>query len=340
MPATAPVSVVEGGGQFLDAHARGPELSDHDARGGIGQRRGVLQVLSGRERRGQHRDHGVAGAGDVVHLARLGRELGLLTLARDQQHAAPAARDQERREPERLAQAPAFVDKLVPTGAFAHDGLELLGVRRQHGGTPIARKIAALGVHDDGLILAPREIDDALHIRQTTLGIVRQDHDLCPRQRRSEVFEQLFHPAPIVYGLGAFEIEADELLVLGKDAQLDGGGRSGEAGEPAPHPEGLEPVREHRGGLVGAGHADEHNVGTERRDVGRDVGGPARPFLAHCHVYDRHRRLGRNAAGRARPVAIEDHVPDDENRCGLKGAGSEGHHWGGHRWGDGTIGAL
>ena len=128
--------------------------------------------------------------------------------------------------------------------------------------------------------------------------------------------------------MGAFEIEADELLVLGKDAQLDGRGRSGDAGEPAPYSEGFEPVREHRGGLVGTGHADQGGLGTERRDVGRDIGGPARPFLALCHVYYRDRRLGGNAAGRARPVAVEDHVPDDEYRCGLKGAGSEGHRWG------------
>ena len=60
--------------QLVVADARGAELADDDAAGAVGDRHRVANAEAAGEHRGEGRDHGVAGAGDVEHLARLGRD--------------------------------------------------------------------------------------------------------------------------------------------------------------------------------------------------------------------------------------------------------------------------
>ena len=75
---------------------RGAELADHDARGGVGEGRGLGQSRAGAQGQRQRRDHRVAGAGHVEDLARGRGDVHRPPAALEQAHALLAARDERR----------------------------------------------------------------------------------------------------------------------------------------------------------------------------------------------------------------------------------------------------
>ena len=154
---------------------------DRDAAGDVGEAGGRHQVAAGGQRHGECRQHAVAGARDVEHLAGLGGQVHRRRAAAHQGHAGLAAGDQDGRQARRLDQPRGRLgDRLVAGIGERRGERQLLPVGGQQGDAGIAREIAALGIGDRRHAGRPRPVDDAAQhgIAQHALGVVGEDHEV------------------------------------------------------------------------------------------------------------------------------------------------------------------
>jgi hypothetical protein len=152
-------------GQLGGGDDVGAQLGDDQAAGQVGQVRGIGQAGARRHGQGQGRGHGVAGAGDVEHLDRRGRQMDRRRAAHRQGHARPAASDQRRFQARRhgqdrragvLGSLVAIVDDARGLGGFLAVGLD-------QGRAVIAGEVAALGIDDHRLAGRPGRVDRPAH---------------------------------------------------------------------------------------------------------------------------------------------------------------------------------
>ena len=124
---------------------------------GIASRR----LEPGGEHRGERGDHGVAGAGDVEHLARLGRQV---ERGRRRRTATCRPRSGSARAPSRPSDARSAWARSRSCASLdpAADHLGELGaVRRDRGGAARSGVVAALGIDEHRLAGGARQLDHA-----------------------------------------------------------------------------------------------------------------------------------------------------------------------------------
>ena len=128
-----------------------PRFPTTTAAAGIGRAHGGFEIGAHRQHGGEHRDHGVAGAGHVAHAHRIGRHVHRRADAH-QRHALLAARDQHGLGVDRLGQRGRGDDDLVVVVRRRVRRLgEFLPVRRDQRRPAIDAVIAALWIDHDRL---------------------------------------------------------------------------------------------------------------------------------------------------------------------------------------------
>ncbi len=127
--------------------------------------------------RREQRDHRIARARDVEHLARLGRQRVRLAVG-EQRHALLAARHEQRFEIEIGAQLSPLRRSSASVGAAADDRLELAAVRRERERAAVALEVRALRVdeHRDARGSALR--DELGRAAQRAFRVVRKHDDV------------------------------------------------------------------------------------------------------------------------------------------------------------------
>ena len=261
-----------------------------------------------RQHRRQRRDHGIARAAHVEHLARLRRLVQHAALL-VQAHALLAARDQQRLgaqfAPQRLRPRGQVVLVFPAPHHFAHFG----AVGRDDGGAMVARIVVALGIDQDGLAGGAREFDHFRDMREPALAVVGQHQHVAVGEQRLEIGQLVRQHFVAGQGL---EIDAQQLLLPADHAQLDRGGNARILVQAGDDMLGFDQLAQARAGLVVADHRQQRRPRAQRRRIARDVGRAAGTLLGALDLDHRHRRLGRDAAHLAEPVAIEHHVADHQ----------------------------
>ena len=292
--------------QFRGADGGSAQLAHHDARGDIGQRHCLGQFRTRRHRGGQHGDHRVPGARDIVDLACHRRHVQFLLAGPQQGHAVFAAGYQQGLQVQLVHELLSLGHQLALGPAGADHRFQLVQVGGEQGGAPVAGEVAALGVHQHRHGAGPGDLDKGLRPRQRALGVVRQHQHLAAIQQLRQVRDESLHVGRCRRRL--LEIQANKLLVPADYPQLGNGWATGHAGKGTLHPRarqhGLQGVRH----LVIAAVAAQARAGTQRREVQGHVARAPRSVGNLFHLHHRHRCLGGDARRRALPVAIQHDV--------------------------------
>ena len=301
--------------QLVVADARGAELADDDAAGAVGDRHRLAQRQAAGEHRGEGGDHRVAGAGDVEHLARLGRDLHVAGGV-EQRHAVLGARQQQRARAERLRAAPATrscscaslapgADHLGQLGAVRRDRRSRRGSARSR--CPSDRRGPARPAARAGSIMSGMCVEAALAV------VGEQDH--VRDCASASLVERPASPSSTSWSGSSSKSTrsscCERPMTRSLTIVVSRGSRSNSVSMPLL----LEQRLEAAAVLVVADRGQQARLRAERLDVPGDVGGAAEPLLllARVDAHDRHRRLGRDAVDRAEPVAVEHRVADDED---------------------------
>src|SRR5579863_4031136 len=136
-------------------------MTDCDSGGDVSQRGGVEESQSERERDGKNAGYGVASAGDVGYFVSLRGQMpgGLMGLEKG--HAILTARDEKRRRSDPWQKQVDGVGQVFGgLDRFARGGGGLLQVGRDDGGSLVAREVAGLWIHHDGLAVFHRFRDE------------------------------------------------------------------------------------------------------------------------------------------------------------------------------------
>ena len=230
-PVTTTLTRFLAGEELLVADAGGPELADDDAAGAVGDRHRVAQPEAAGQHRGQRGDDGVAGAGHVEDLARLGRHLQRDRLASNSDMPS-SERVSSRPSSPSAAQLLRLRVELRRARPGA-DHLRQLGpVGRDHGRAGVARIVAALGIDQHRLGELAGLLDHARDVRQAALAVVGEQDRVVGRQRRS--YSARHAREHLVIGL-VLEVDPEQLLGPADDAQLDDRVELGVAAEQQPH---------------------------------------------------------------------------------------------------------
>ena len=140
-----------------------PRLPTTTAAAALAARMADSKSASKRQHGRQHGHHGVAGAGDVAHLHRIGRHVHG-AFGRDQRHAVLAAGDQHGFGVELLAQAiGGGRDLLVAAGGAVGGVGQFLPVGRDQRGAAVDRIVAALRIDHHRLAGRVGGGDDVAH---------------------------------------------------------------------------------------------------------------------------------------------------------------------------------
>jgi len=230
-----------GPAQLGERDGGGAQLAHHPAGGQVGQGGGLLPVAARGEGGGEGGDDGVAGAGDVVHLARLGGEVELGAPGAQEGHAVLTAGDQQGGQAQVAHEGLPLGHQGGLVGTGAHHRLEFGQVGGDAGGPPVAAEVVALGVHQHRQAVGAG-----------ALAVVGEDEGADPLQ-----LHRARQGTGGLGGVGLFEVQADELLMAAEDAQLGDRGQAGDGVEAAFHPGRLQGGGEGGGGLVVAGEAVE-----------------------------------------------------------------------------------
>jgi hypothetical protein len=152
--------------------------------------------------------------------------------------------------------------------------------------------------------------DHPFDVRQPTLAVIGEHHDVVAREARLELGELVGQHLVRRCGL---EVDAQQLLLSTDNAQLDGGRDrriAVQAGADTLRPdEALERVP----GIVLADYRQQAHGRAERCRVPRHVCRAAGSLLGALDPHHRHRRLRRDAAHVAEPVAVQHHVAHDQH---------------------------
>ena len=306
---------MQGTPQFRHADGRGAELADHDARRQVGQRGRLGQFGTGGERSRQGRDDGIAGTGDIEHLARTRPQVNGFLPRTDEGHAVLAPGNQHRLDAAVPAQGGRPFDEFLIGRAASDDALEFAQVGRDQAGAPIGCEITSLRIDDHGTTRTAGGLDQRAGIAQCALRVIGQNH--CPAP-----FEQWLVQGQQVARLDAreavLEIQANELLVPTDHAQLADRGGIVELPEVAVDAGRFEEPGQFRTGEILAGDPDQRRPAPECRDIERDVARATRALFHAADMDHGDRRLGRDAIGAAVPVPVEHQVADHQDARPVK----------------------
>ena len=202
---------------------------------------------------------------------------------------------------------------LVRTGADHR--LELGQVGFDDGGAAITGKVRALRIDHHRNAPRPRRGDQGRHVGQGALGVIGQHQHVHAVEMRSEGGAD----ARRVTGIERLlEIQANQLLVAGDDAQLGNRWRVAQTFEGAFHALGKQAFFQQATGFILADQTDDPRLRAEGGGVEGHVAGPAGAHLVVLHLHHRHRRLGRDAGRGPVPVTVEHHIAADEHTAGGK----------------------
>ena len=228
---------------------------------------------------------------------------------REEAHAFLGARDEQRRDVERLAQRHRLGGHLARIAPATHHLPEFAAIGRDHRRAAIAVPVLALGVDQHGLARRARALDHRRDVREPALAVVGEDEEVRVGEQAFEVGQ--LGRQHLVRGRG-LEIDAQQLLLARDDAHLDGRGQRRVAVKRRLHAVGREQALERGAGLVGAGDRQQRGPRAQRRRVARDVGRSAGALLGALDPDDGHGRLRRDPLDVAEPVAVEHHVARDQ----------------------------
>ncbi len=303
--------------EFRAARRSGTQLGDDDSGRDVRQPHGVRHVLARRDSGGERRDHRIAGAGDVEHLARLGGQVQGRFSRPQQAHALLAARDQQRIQMQIVDQARALADQRGVVRAGPDDGLEFAQVGRQHRGAAIAREVVALGIDDDRLLQGLALRDQRRHVHQRALRVIREHGDLHLAQADGEPLDQPGAIERAFARVRLLEVEPDDLLVARQHAQL-GDRRQPRRLDPVGFDAMTAQLRRERGRRrIASDDTEQRGLRAQRGEIQGDVGRTTGPRIVATDADHRNRRFRRDALRRTRPVAVEHHVARDE-QAGLR----------------------
>jgi hypothetical protein len=270
----------------------------------------------GRERHRDRRDHGVARPRHVEHTAGTRGKVGV-ALRREERHPLLAAGDEHGSRVELLPETKARLDQVlvVPDSSPPRLG-SFREVRRDHGDAAVPLEMLLLGIHGAGDPPARELREEAIQERRRddSLAVVGDQHRVHARERLLDARPQLF-----LHGRGErlarFLVGAQDLLMVGDDAGLEGGAAIRVLDHAAVRfdPARVELAFQALRGRVLAHDPDQNRSRPEGAHVLGHVRRPAEAELLAIHVDDEHRRLGRDARRAAPEVAVQDHVADHED---------------------------
>ena len=303
--------------QFVELDRGGAELADRDPRGGVGEAHRLRQRMAAGAGQRQDRDHRVAGARDVEHLARprpldMHRARGL-----DQHHALFRAGGEDRGGVGLAHHLGRRRDDLA-IGCRGHPrrGGQLLLIGGDAGGAAIAREIIALGIDidRDAERARPRDRGGDDPGPERALGVIRQDHRIDLGEGAFDRGDQrgLFLLVEIVQAL---LVNTHDVLMSGDITGL------ADRRPPRARDMGVDETRrrcDQGADLVAARvmpqQPDQHGPAAQRDDVARDVANPAEHALGAQQQQHRHRRLGRDPLAGAIGEAIEHQIAKTQDR--------------------------
>ena len=306
------------GEDFGRGGRRRPDLLDDDARGLVGELRGLLRVRAGREGGREDGGDGVARARNVEDGAGGRRDLAERDPVRREQHAVRPEGDDE--QSRRVALVEDAADLRRREGVGGADALDLrelerlAAVRCDEAHVVELEGGAGLRVEGDELVRAGLAADGADDVaRHDALRVVRDDDRVGRRDAGGEGLRDVVG-GERVGGGRVLAVDAAELLVAAHDARLldRAAGRVGQdvvEQDAAPAEDRAELLRPG----VGPHRADEVHRHAEGAEVARHVGGPAGRVGVAVGLDDGHGRLGRNACRIAPEIVVQHQVPDDEN---------------------------
>ena len=299
------------GGAFLADRDRGRRIRHPQRRLPIGPRR---------KRHREHRGDGIARAGDVAHLDRMGRNMDGLALARHQRHAVLALRHQHGLAVRKLHRVLRGVrDALRRIGAAAGRLRKFLAIGREQRRAAINREIGALGIDDHALAEFARGVDDvADHPRASA----RPWHSrTAARYRRAATaagsasisFCSISAAAGCASSQSARSMWVEKCSETKRTFRVVG--RSGSQTSTLSIRLSCESCSlQFCARLVLADQADEDAARAERGDVARDIAGAADIGLAALHGNHRRGRFRRNPRHLAIDEFVEHEVADAEHR--------------------------
>ena len=302
--------------ELVPGDRRGADLGHLEPRRRVGELGCELQVGTLEERGGEDRDHRVAGAGDVVDLARGRRDVDRRALGAEQRHPVLSPGDQERRAADLVQHLGAGVNDLVLVPRRDPGRrLELLAVRGHDVEAEVARVVGPLGIGEDRLALrlgvAARGGQDLA--RQHTLAVVAADDAVHVGEALGDPLdEQLLQL--VADPLTLLAIDAQDLLRVGDDPQL----RCRRSLAVREHVVGVNALLLQEGAQAGtlgvlAHDAGEPHFAAQRDEVLRDVRGTAQPVVVGHPFEHLHGCLGRDALDVPIDVLVEHQVADDQH---------------------------
>src|SRR6185503_5492370 len=226
-----------------------------------------------------------------------------------------AAREEQRLQPELLAQRLRAALEILLVLPGADDFAQLGEVRREDARALVARVVVALGVDQHALPGAARGTDHLRDVVQPALAVVGKDDHVALGQRAAEVLEL---GREHLARRRLFEVDAQELLAAADDAQLLRGGQAAVVVQARVDAHFFQQLLERPAGLVAADHREQARARAELGAVPGDVGRTAQALVFAANQNDGYRSLRRNARHLAEPVAVEHHVADHQHP-GLRG---------------------
>src|SRR5262249_17121277 len=208
--------------ELVGRDRRRADLRDPDAGSVVRERRRLLERAAGPEDERARRQHRVARAGYVEHLAGHGRELLDAAAALEERHPLLAARHEDRvRVPARQQALAGGAQGRAVADLDARGLRRLLAVRLHERGPAIVREVRALRVDDpdERLAFACRRERVQEIGTDRTLRVIRHDDDVePPAMPEDEVADA--SRARAVGSARGLAVETDDLLLVRDDAGL------------------------------------------------------------------------------------------------------------------------
>ena len=276
----------------------------------VGDAHRGVQIRAGAEQRAERGDDGVAGAGDVVDLARDRRNV-VGAVRRVEAHPLLRARDEQRRRRRAAARSACAFAVISASSRQRPTTLpELAAIGRDHRRAAILVPVVALRIDEHRLSRGARALDHRRDVREPALAVIGEDQEIGVGEQPVEVGELGREHLVRRRGL---EIDAQQLLLAADDAQLDRRGQRRVAMERRLHAVGGEQPLERCAGLVGAGDGQERRRARRaprrcarrwpRRRAALRCGRSSRPAPALPAKSARRRRTSSDRASRRRRPA-------------------------------------
>ncbi|MNS94973.1 hypothetical protein D3C72_1292090 [compost metagenome] len=289
--------------QFGGRDDRRAALAHHHARGQDGELHRRLQRRACAQRQTKRRQRRVAGAGDIIDLARPTREMHHAAVPTGQGHALAGAGDDDRLGRGRRQQGrQRRLDLCVRLNRQAGGPRQFAGVGLDQIDRAITGEVAPLGVHNDRRAVFPtgpqrRRDQGVVH---HALGVVGQQDGLGVLEHRL---------LAIAASCGLLVVQPQQLLTGGDKARLDDGGRALGANQGVLDPVlGGDQIGQFGARRILTDDRAQSGLPAQSRDVARHIAHAAGHGHGAARAQDGDRRLGRDAADLAIDIAVQHQV--------------------------------